>query len=74
MQRQDASARGSNAVGEMLFLAACLLVVLAVYAGLRVLDRTLRYFALDPWDVLEYLGLAERDAPAPPRRVRLREL
>lgn len=60
----------------MLFLTACLLGVLAIYAGLRVLHRLVVLLELDPWDALVWLGLAERVSepdvgPMRPRRRRL---
>lgn len=54
-----------------MLLTACLLAVLALYAFLRVLRRTVVLLGLDPWDALVYLGLAEHHVPPPPRRVRL---
>lgn len=56
---------------------ACLLAVLAVYVGLRVLRRVMRFLSLDVWASLIYLGLAELDAPPDQlvrRRARVREV
>ncbi len=50
---------------------ACLLAILAIYVGLRVLRRMMRFLSLDVWASLIYLGLAELDAP-PDRPVRRR--
>ena len=41
----------------------CLLAVLGIYSGLRVLAHVVRVLRLDPWESLVYLGLAEHDAP-----------
>ncbi len=55
-----------------MLVTACLLLVLALHVLLRVARGTFRVLALDPWDTLVHLGLAEREErPRPLPRARL---
>ena len=50
---------------------ACLLVVLGIHVGLRVMAAALRAIDVDPWDALLYLGLAEVPTTKRSQRPRL---